>query len=103
MAEYIDHGSLIIKLAEIRYALSMSHAVSEDYDNGFTDAVEVVIKQPKAKDVVPVVRCKDCKYMHTITEPSGKQHFHCQIAYGMPDVRLSDFCNHGERKTSDEE
>lgn len=60
-----------------------------------------VVEAPTV-DAVPVVRCKDCKYMHTITEPSGKQHFHCRIAYGMPEVRETDFCNHGERKSDNE-
>ena len=61
--------------------------------------IQQLIADTPTVDAVEVVRCKDCKYMHIITEPSGEQHLHCKIAYGMPKVRETDFCNHGERKS----
>ena len=75
----------------------------DSYTMGYGDALYTVEDAQAVEDAVLVVRCKDCKYMHIITEQSGKQHFHCQISYGLPEVRETDFCNYGERKTSDEE
>ena len=53
-------------------------------------------------DVVPVVRCKDCKHYRDST---GKRHKKC--AYSSTNetdflVMPDDFCNYGERKTNNE-
>lgn len=49
-------------------------------------------------DAVPVVRCKDCKYIYTI----GSYPFvvcSCTHNKGLGDnVKLNDFCSYGERK-----
>ena len=48
-----------------------------------------------ANDVVPVVRCKDCKYWHEETE-----HFViCSVMEGF--MKKDDFCSYGERKDDD--
>jgi threonine dehydrogenase-like Zn-dependent dehydrogenase len=55
--------------------------------------VRFVKKQPTvvANDVVPVVRCKDCKNYHTNVCPLRAWE------YTEPD----DFCSYGERKDND--
>jgi hypothetical protein len=48
-----------------------------------------------ANDVVPVVRCKDCKHWHAETE-----HFViCSILEGF--MQRNDYCSYGERKDND--
>ena len=67
--------------------------------------VQRVLNLVKAQpycDVVEVVRCKDCKYCKLIKDTSGTPFPHCAIAYGMPEVRFSDYCNYGERRMSNE-
>ena len=50
-----------------------------------------------ANDVVPVVRCKDCK--HFIQEEHGCNHF--GYYSHTPWVDEVDFCSYGERKDND--
>lgn len=50
-----------------------------------------------SNDVVPVVRCKDCK--HIMHSAIYKEHF-CTNIYGLRNICISndDFCSHGERR-----
>ena len=52
-----------------------------------------------AADVVPVVRCKDCKYWQDNND--GYPHEECRLGHGeTPDA--NDFCSYGTRKEGDE-
>ena len=81
MAEYIERDMFLRWVHEFRTD-----------DKGLVSAV---INAP-AKDVVPVVRCKDCKFC----EDQGLSGLYCNH----PDnrnpcgCRPNDFCNDGERK-----
>lgn len=57
------------------------------------DKVIQRLKDFPSADVVPVVRCKDCKYDETNNCPMYKAHF------GYTDV---DFCSCGEPKDGEE-
>ena len=50
-------------------------------------------------NVVPVVRCKDCKsahiWKHAVT---GQESISCLARYGLPSVKPDDFCSYGERR-----
>ena len=46
-----------------------------------------------ANDVVPVVRCKDCKHYHHY----GEDVYGCRT-YGMMKTEHDGFCSYGERK-----
>lgn len=46
----------------------------------------------KMKSMVPVVRCKDCKYYKPDEYECG-----CDFAGGLPYVKAGDFCSYGER------
>lgn len=46
------------------------------------------------KDVVEVVRCKDCR--HRIYDESRNMYY-CEMYYGMGSVRDNNYCNYGER------
>lgn len=48
-----------------------------------------ILNELPAADVVPVVRCKDCKHWHT-TE--------CALDYAMFEPTDDSFCSYGERK-----
>ena len=56
MAEYIAREVLLAQLRAME-----SYNVSPMYRRGYDDCVEAILKAPAA-DVVPVVRCKDCKW-----------------------------------------
>ena len=53
------------------------------------------IKALPAADVVPVVRCKDCK---KCSYDSLFDHWWCNMTLGTRRVKHDDFCSYGERK-----
>ena len=50
-------------------------------------------------DLVEVVRCKDCKYSHTVTDPLAGHTFRVCM-YGINDCRVKDthYCGYGDRR-----
>lgn len=94
MAEYIAREVLLAQLRAME-----SYNVSPMYRRGYDDCVEAILKAPAA-DVVPVVRCKDCKWF---ADNNGGQWYGCQM---FQVVRITpedapkpdDFCSYGERK-----
>lgn len=93
MAEYIDRGAAIAKLTALE--------VTEP-NSTMTDAKRVLADM-QTEDVVPVVRCKDCKYYKTselllphkfcfrLRHPTENR----SVGYNFAD---DDFCSHGERR-----
>ena len=51
------------------------------------------IKSLPAADVVPVVRCRDCKHLGTFR---GK--LYCRHNCGVVEPKEDDFCSYGERR-----
>lgn len=95
MAECIDRGTAIAKLTALEVT---------EQNATMTDAKRVLADMQTA-DVVPVVRCKDCKYSTLPSELTQR--------YGVPgtltchnryspcnrrNVGGNDFCSYGERK-----
>lgn len=79
MAEYIQRETLL------------EHA---EYDNNYRLIIPAeAIKAAPAADVVPVVRCKDCKYR--TGERSGL--VRCRAFNYMP-MCVDNFCSYGKRK-----
>ncbi len=72
--------------------LIMSQPVDAHYPSWYVDLVDKI----SVADVVPVVRCKDCKY--AVETWSGSVHF-CMFSH-MP-IRPDDFCSCAERKDED--
>ena len=92
MAEYIDRRRLFNALADYRN-------IPHDWDGGIAQPCEdalAFIENAPEEDVVPVVRCKDCKHYHDF-----ETHFDCNLLCGMDDVQPNDFCSYGERKDGD--
>ena len=63
-----------------------------------TNAVLESIDEQPTVDAVPVVRCKDCKYIAEAFDgsPCCKRLWRTAIPY----VKEDDFCSYGERKTN---
>ena len=61
-------------------------------DEAFADAIRI-IESLEPADVVPVVRCRDCKHLGTFR---GK--LYCRHNCGIVEQKENDFCSRGERK-----
>lgn len=97
MAEYINR-ELLLKDLETSIVVSGRNDVAPLELRGVHKVINRIKAMP-TEDVVPVVRCKDCKHYKDSTQVKGFK----KCAYSsttetdflvMPD----DFCNYGERK-----
>lgn len=52
-------------------------------------------------DAVPVVRCKDCKYLSHLHNGMSLEIFEYLCSLTSREVNLDDFCSYGERRESD--
>lgn len=88
MAEYIERESLLKEMHGL-YSVPTVLGHQTDEDILFQTMVDVVKKQPTA-DVVPVVRCKDCKYflLHRMA---------CIHPFHNGWCTINDYCSYGER------
>lgn len=92
MARYIDADSLLKRMFPYDLADKKQYALN-------AQAVYNVIESSSTADVVPVVRCKDCK--HGQFMPSCSMYL-CRCTGGK--LRYADnYCNYGERKDTDEQ
>lgn len=91
MAEkkYIEYEAVLKQMQKIKY--NFSPMVRPMFD-----VFKHIMHQTPAADVVKVVRCKDCEYIH------GPQH---GVGYCYPEgsasyrvVSLDDFCKYGKRR-----
>ena len=57
----------------------------------------------KDRDLVRVVRCKDCKFYETV-EAQPEIYTYCRLwADGTDEVEPDDYCSYGERRTDGKE
>lgn len=82
MSRYIDADELIFFGFD-----------NPDCDNLFEFVPKEFIDNAPTADVVEVVRCKDCKYLHRTVCPYGIKRT----------PRGNDYCSYGERREDDEE
>lgn len=83
MAEYIER----------EVAVSQANFIHGRWDDVYVSAATLMAMP--AADVVPVVRCKDCKYWQDNND--GYPHEECRWGHGeTPDA--NDFCSYGERE-----
>lgn len=94
MAECIERTNLI---ARIRYYLEHTPVnCGEHY--AYSVALKEVLNCPAA-DVVPVVRCKDCKHKGWVQEPChGESVDYCKIWDCTLRNLEATFCSYGEQK-----
>ena len=95
MAEYLDREALE---AALNHRLSFLLEENSDYTNGFDEAVTRV-ENFSSVDVVPVVRCKDCKHKVQIVANGIVL---CSEKRGMIRPTENDFCSYGERRESED-
>ena len=86
---YIEREALLKKMLGLHsIPVYIGHVTDED--KMFETMVEVVEEQPTA-DVVPVVRCKDCKYYDVY-------HLECHNPHHNGIINCEGFCSYGERR-----
>lgn len=95
MAEYIDRANLIARIEY--YVTHTTEGKGEHY--AYSVVLNEVLNRPAA-DVVPVVRCKDCKWF---VDNNGGEWYGCkmfQVVRITPEdaPKPDDFCSYGERR-----
>lgn len=99
MAEYIKKKDLLKVLPP---KCNMSDMYATAY-NTCLNTIENLIKEHPTADVVPVVRCKDCKYYKPQTI---SVHWHSTKKYCCRGIAVkvndNDYCSYGERKDSND-
>lgn len=87
MAEYINREALLAEYDRV-------HA-------GPAGGARKLIEEAPAADVVPVVRCKDCRW-RTQMIPNDYGSKWCGVS-GMYPKSEDDFCSYGERKEAEDD
>lgn len=85
MAEYIDRA------AAVKSVLRMRRPENSVAQNRMLSIIQMDMLKLPAADVVPVVRCKDCKY-----NVGTKKCLNPDSFFAVP--KDDDFCFYGERK-----
>ena len=91
MSEYIEREAISEEIRKYYYKNPPNFAYGEGFDRGLDRAQRAILDAPSA-DVVPVVRCKDCKHHHDC-----EIHFCDALDMGCPGGSKF-FCSYGERK-----
>ena len=96
MTEYIEREAISEEIRKYYYKNPPNFSYGEGFDRGLDRAQRAILDAPSA-DVVPVVRCLDCK--HAWIHPCGYVYCHRdgRNAYEMT-FNLDSFCSYGERK-----
>lgn len=95
MAEYIERkAAMTVPVLPKEYRTYPTANLDDAYEAGWNDALENLQNIP-AEDVLPVVRCRDCKW----DRPDVVLNKHwCTRVFGCTEVREDDFCSLGRRK-----
>ena len=98
MAEYIDREKLVRQII-----CSMAEFIGapddvQRHDEQCNYAINMIEDAPAA-DIVPVVRCKDCKYAYYYNE-EGCRGFVCNGYFQYADIESNDFCSYGEMRNN---
>ena len=94
MAEYIDREAISEEIRKYYYKNPPNFSYGEGFDRGLDRAQRAILDAPAA-DVVPVVRCKDCRYRGLICCPA----IHETIGNGLVDYAVDNgYCWCGKSK-----
>lgn len=97
MPEYIDREALVAKFDRMGLG---EHSFIEKV---FSDGVRTIIAEMPAADVVPVVRCGDCKHSRELDRSDRYEDsfvdgcLWCMVGRG-DGVLPDQFCDYGERE-----
>ena len=83
---------------------SMSVCINSDYCHGMMamkDAAIHAIEEQPTVDAVPVVRCRECKYMRESVDGLFKSGYFCERCHITSDMENCDdfYCADGERRS----
>ena len=92
MARLIDADALYRK---VKMETNPYGKPTIDYDSG-VKVLEWIDKAPTI-DAVPVVRCKDCKWLYDEMDD-----YCCRSHRGLVRICENSFCSYGERKNGDD-
>ena len=97
MARYINREDIIEEINDAISNISFTSPYQNDIGTMVSGMERVlgIVEDAPISDVVPVVRCKDCKNF----TPKGMTYTWCDWWGVDPDE--DDFCSHGERKDND--
>ena len=108
MADYIDRKAVLNALTELYafYGKEVSiplggSCLMNDIDDPrrAIEIAEKLVLSLSSADVVPVVRCKDCRYFRS----NNENQTYCNARDGLSDPEENCFCNYGERKNNEED
>lgn len=94
MAEYIEREAAIKAMEKADCA-----EIADDAESCKSDYLREVIESVPAADVVPVVRCKDCKYAYINSFSAASGVALCSSSAKV--MQQDDFCSYGERRDGD--
>lgn len=94
MGKHIDADELNkVKFHPLPYThITPTDADAESYKRGWNDAIDAIVGEAPAADVVEVCRCKDCKH----NSFTGSANAYCERFYGS--WQADDYCSYWERK-----
>lgn len=101
MAEYIEREKVIEELNNIATDYIKDNSIQCSIASGVVINIRdtVILEQPTA-DVVPVVRCKDCKYCEHINDEFAKDWYQCKRRGNFAQKKPDNYCSYGERRCS---
>lgn len=98
MAEYIERDALLREIEELKkspwYNDDYGFGTKQARQEGVSIVVDLCIKQAPTADVVPVVRCKDCKYYNVYR-------LECHNPHHNGIINCEGYCSYGERRCDD--
>lgn len=100
MAEYIDKQKALAAIeAEREYMTKRQEWLAEHI---LTHCGYRIIADMPSADVVPVVRCKDCRFSDWYTAGDGKQRCYC-MEHGSSGHEENDYCSYGARMEGEQD
>ena len=91
----IDADALMDVIRQHEYRLATKQG-SIDYGM-FTLGIQQAVDEQPTIDAVPVVRCKDCKWLYDEMDD-----YCCRSHRGLVRICENSFCSYGERKDGDD-
>ena len=95
MERLIDAAALMDVIRQHEYRLATRQG-SIDYGM-FTLGIQQAVDEQPTVDAVPVVRCKDCKWLYDEMDD-----YCCRSHRGLVRICENSFCSYGERKGVDD-
>ena len=92
MTEYIERDAISEEIRKYYYKNPPNFSYGEGFDRGLDRAQRAMFDAPAA-DVVPVVRCKNCKYFRLNDENVP----YCLNPFGLDDPEPNGFCSYGRK------